>query len=60
MKNINQNNQSKEATRRANRGKPMMPLHDLKTRKDPRGGVGLKRREQDGLICTNHTELFVE
>jgi hypothetical protein len=38
----------------------MMPLHDLKTRKDPRGGVGLKRREQDGLICTNHNELFVE
>jgi hypothetical protein len=60
MKKINQNNGTKKLTSPANDGKPTMPLHDLKTRKDPRGGVGLKRREQDGLICTNHNELFVE
>jgi hypothetical protein len=42
----------------ANRKKGTLKLQDLKTKKEPRGGVKPNRPNRDGL-WTNHNEMFL-
>ena len=42
----------------ANRKKTNLKLQDLKTKKEPRGGVKVTRPGRDGL-WTNHNETFL-
>ena len=43
-----------------NRKKPTLKLQDLKTKKDPRGGVKPSRPSTDGIgVGDNHNEVFL-
>lgn len=42
-----------------NRKKTTLKLQDLKTKKDPRGGVKPNRPSPDGINLGNHNETFL-